>query len=98
MSINYEIMPRLSVRDFERLLKAAANRRRLMILQYLKKARRAPVADIASEINLSLKSTSKHLIILFAAEIIEREQVNVQMFYFLSQKQSLVIKQLLSLL
>ncbi len=48
-------------RELEKQLKALANRRRLAILKYLKSKREASVGDIAEEINLSFKSTSKHL-------------------------------------
>ena len=74
-------------KEFERVLKALANRRRLAIVQYLKKHNEATVGDIAEIIELSLKATSKHLGILFAADIVEREQRSLQMWYSLSLNQ-----------
>jgi DNA-binding transcriptional ArsR family regulator len=68
----------------ERILKALANRRRLAIIRHLKKHKDASVGDIAEAINLSFKATSKHLGILTAVDILEREQRNIQMFYALS--------------
>jgi len=65
-------------------MKALANRRRLAILCFLKKASEASVGDIADEIQLSFKATSKHLGILSAAGIVDREQRSLQMFYRLS--------------
>ncbi len=65
----------------ERLLKALANRRRLSIVRLLKARKEAPVAEIADAIKLSFKATSKHLSILAAAGIVEREQRGLQMFY-----------------
>ena len=65
----------------ERVLKALANRRRLAILSYLKKKREAHVGDIADQIKLSFKATSKHLTVLSAAELLEREQRSSQMYY-----------------
>ena len=65
----------------EKILKAFANRRRIAIVHYLKKHREASVGEIAAAIRLSLKATSKHLAILFAADIIEKDQRILQMFY-----------------
>ena len=48
----------------EKILKAAANRRRLKILSYLKNHRKSSVGELAEEIKLSFKSTSRHLAIL----------------------------------
>ena len=65
----------------ERVFKALANRRRLTIVRHLKKRREASVGDIAEAIRLSFKATSKHLGILVGANILEREQRSLQMFY-----------------
>lgn len=75
---------RMSEKDLERIMKALANRRRLAILRFLKKGGRASVGDIAEEIRLSFKATSKHLGILSGAGIVDREQQSLQMFYHLS--------------
>jgi len=71
-------------REIERILKALANRRRLAIIKFLKKKGEKMVGDIAEEIKLSFKATSKHLGILYAANIVEKEQRSLQMFYRLS--------------
>jgi DNA-binding transcriptional ArsR family regulator len=72
------------MKNMEKILKALANRRRLAILKYLKNHREAPVAEIAGAIKLSFKSTSKHLVILSAVDLVEKEQRSLQMFYRLS--------------
>ena len=72
------------IRDIERMLKALANKRRLLILKCLYNVKRAIVGDIAKEIKLSFKATSKHLIILAAANLIEKEQISLMMEYRLS--------------
>ena len=82
----------------EKILKALANRRRLAILKYLKENKEAPVSEIADEINLSFKATSKHLGVLSAIDIIEREQRSSQMFYGLSAKQEPPVKYIISIL
>ncbi len=68
-------------KELERILKALANRRRLYIVSFLKKRKEAAVGDISEQIKLSFRSTSKHLGILAAAGILEREQRSVQMYY-----------------
>ncbi len=86
------------MRKLEKILKVLANRRRLAILKYLKENKEAPVAEIAQEIVLSFKATSKHLGILLAVDILEKEQRSLQMFYRLSGDQDSVVKHVVSLL
>ena len=75
----------MTERELEKQLKALANRRRLLILTYLKGHREAAVGDISDAINLSFKATSKHLGVLAAADIVDKEQRSLQMWYRLSQ-------------
>ena len=75
------------MREMEKQLKALANKRRLAIISYLRKVTTASVGDISKEIKLSFKSTSRHLAVLLAAEIVQREQINLTAFYTLSKKQ-----------
>jgi len=86
------------MKELEKLLKALANRRRLAILEYLKKRREASVGEIADEIGLSLKATSKHLAILAACDIVERDQRSLQMFYRIAGSQKPAVRAILSLL
>ena len=74
------------MKETERILKALANKRRLAIVKFLKKKGEKMVGDIAEEINLSFKATSKHLGVLYAANIVEKEQRSLQMFYRLSSQ------------
>ncbi len=69
------------MKNYERLLKALANRRRLAILRYLQKKGEARVTDIAAAIKLSFKATSRHLQQLAAADILERDQRSLDVFY-----------------
>jgi len=94
---------KISEKDFERIMKALANRRRLAILRLLKrgdgrKGGEASVGDIAEEIRLSFKATSKHLGILSAADIVDREQRSLQMFYRLSPDLPVPARAVISLL
>jgi len=61
------------MKDFEKVLKALANRRRLSITRCLKDKGEASVGEIAEEIRLSFRSTSRHLGVLAAADILEKE-------------------------
>lgn len=86
------------MRNLEKILKAFANKRRLAMLKFLKENGEASVGDIAAKIKLSLKATSKHLNILFNAEIVDKEQRSLQSFYKLSISQTAAPRKILSLL
>lgn len=85
------------MKELERQYKALANRRRLHILQYLKKQHQASVGEIATEIHLTLKATSKHLGILSGVDALEKEQKGLVVFYRLSKTQRPVLKHFLVL-
>ena len=68
-------------KKLERVLKATANRRRFNILAHLKKEKELTVGEISEHINLSFKSTSRHLSLLFAADLVEKTQRGSEMFY-----------------
>ena len=84
--------------EFEKIFKALANRRRLKILKYLKSKSPAVVGDIADNINLSFKATSKHLLILSNAGIVEKEQISLNMFYSISPTKHQIVSKLLSII
>lgn len=90
-------MGNVSDRELEQIFKAVANRRRVAILRYLKKKKEAAVGDIAEQIKLSFRSTSKHLTLLSAAGIVAREQRGLQMFYRIAHDASASIHTILSL-
>ena len=79
-------------------MKALANKRRLAILRYLKGRKEATVGDIAEEIKLSFKSTSRHLSVLFSSDILEREQKGLEVYYRLASGVPESAKRILSLL
>src|SRR3989338_9079800 len=86
------------MKELERALKALANKRRLAIVKYLRQVRTATVTDIAGEIDLSFKSTSRHLTVLRSADIVESEQRGPQVFYRLAPHQRPVVRFVLSIL
>jgi DNA-binding transcriptional ArsR family regulator len=72
------------MKEIEKILKALANRRRLAIVRFLRKEKEATVGEIAEVIRLSFKATSKHLGVLASADIVDKEQRSLQMWYRLS--------------
>ena len=86
------------MKELERTLKALANKRRLSIVRHLKKRKEATVTELSYVINLSFRSTSRHLGILFAAGILERRQLSTKVRYFLTPKLNESAKHILSLL
>ena len=85
-------------KELESNLKALANRRRLAIVRFIKKKKEASVGDIAEEIKLSLKSTSRHLAVLFSAGLLEREQRSLQVFYKVAIDIAEPIRRIISIL
>ncbi len=85
-------------KELERLLKSLANKRRMMILKHLKYKGGCTVGTIAEEIELSFKSTSKHAMILFHANVVEKKQISLAVVYSLSKKTDPLTKALLNFL
>jgi DNA-binding transcriptional ArsR family regulator len=88
----------MNERELERILKALANKRRLGILKFIKKSKQASVGEIAGAIKLSFKATSKHLMILSNANILEKEQISLTMLYSLPGESHPLVSKLLSIL
>ena len=72
----------MEINQAEKILKALANRRRLKIVKYLYQNKKATVTELAGHLKLSFKSTSKHLSVLKAANIIDSEQVSLTKHYY----------------
>jgi len=81
----------------EKQLKAVANRRRLAVLAFLnKKKGRKCVGEIAAHIQLSLRSTSRHLSILYARNLLKKEQEGLSVYYTISEKLPAIIQEVLN--
>lgn len=85
------------MKELEKQLKALANSRRLKILKYLEKVGKASVTDIAREIKLSFKSTSRHLAVLRATEMVVADQQSLMVFYSLANPKAAIVRQVLGL-
>ena len=71
--------------ELERQLKILANRRRLAILNLLRKKKEAGVSTISEAIRLSLTSTSKHLTMLERGGFLEKEQRGLELYYRIAE-------------
>lgn len=69
------------VKQKEKVFKSLANRRRLLIIDFLKSRGPANVGEISRQIKLSFKSTSRHLGVLAAAAILDKKQKSLNVYY-----------------
>jgi len=86
------------MKQLERNLKALANGRRLKIIHYLHRVKEASVSSIAGEIQLSFKSTSRHLAVLSGAGVLEKKQEGLQMLHRLSSERHAIVSHVLKML
>jgi DNA-binding transcriptional ArsR family regulator len=70
--------------ELERVMKAFANRRRIAAVRIIKHKKEMTVGNLSDELRLSFKATSKHLSVLTAAGILDKEQRSIQMFFSLA--------------
>jgi DNA-binding transcriptional ArsR family regulator len=84
------------IKTLERVLKALANKRRLEILSHLKKSKQSSVGDIAFAINLSFRSTSRHLAVLRNCDLIAREQIGLTILYHIVDTKNIGVKTILN--
>jgi DNA-binding transcriptional ArsR family regulator len=80
------------------LTNACANQSRLEILKFLKYKKYGNVSTIARGINVSIKSTSKHLLHLHQVHIIKREREGVEIFYSLNKPLNVLVKNIINFL
>jgi DNA-binding transcriptional ArsR family regulator len=76
----------VDLKELERVHKGLANRRRIAILKHLKAHPGSSVGQLAEAIALSFKSTSKHMAVLAAAGLVDREQVSLAMLYRIARQ------------
>jgi len=84
------------MRELEKVLKSAANQKRLAILSCLKRSGEMNVGDIAAAIKLSFKATSKHLGVLANASVVESDKRALLVFYRLAPLKQKWLRQLIS--
>jgi len=85
-----------SIVEFERILKALANKRRLKLLRLMKRRGGSMnVSELARAINLSVRATSQHLVILDRAGLLESRQERLEVFYSLRSKLSRIVREII---
>lgn len=81
-----------------KITNACGNEQRLEMLKFLRNKKYATVSSVSKNINLSVKSTSKHLQILHAAHIVKREREGVEIYYSLNRPLNDVMKVIIGIL
>lgn len=82
----------MKTKKLEIILKSLANKRRLDIIKFLKANKEAMVDEIACHIKISLNATSKHLQILYSADILERYKRGLEVYYQLADNRDIIVK------
>ena len=90
--------PKHNIKDLEHVCKALANKRRLTIILYLVKAKRLSVGAIAEMLSISFKATSRHMLLLQRADILDKEQQGLTMFYFLEKPLHPLVQKVIDLM
>jgi len=86
------------MKELTKLFKALANERRLRILYLLAKKGKGTVSSISRNLDLSIRSISKHLLKLEDAGLVERKQTSKWVYYFLNDNPKDDVKYLLKIL
>ncbi len=81
-----------------KILKGLANERRLKILQLLEGDTEKNVSSLSEELNLSFRSTSRHLRKMLDLGILKTRQTRNNMFYSLDKDETGLIKHVLKLI
>ncbi len=71
-------------KEVESIFKALGNLRRLEMLLFISGAKERNVGAIARKMKLSLDATSRHLMIMYRANLIERDQRSLEVYYSLN--------------
>lgn len=88
----------MNTKELEKIFKIFASKRRLDVINLLRSKKEASLNEIAREIKLSIKSTSKHLRILYSANLLEREYKGLEIQYKLAGIQDKLLKNILNLI
>jgi len=86
------------VKNFVKIFKALSNEKRFKILLLLLKRKEMTVSEIAENLKFPFQTTSRHLINLQNANLVETRHENVWTFYYLSSRQKKLIKNILHLM
>jgi len=76
----------MSNKSVAKTFKAIGNERRFLILKYLFSKKELTVGEISKLIELSFKSTSRHLAVLSDVNLVAVKQINLSRYYSLHYK------------
>ena len=85
------------IKDWATIHKGLGNQNRLRILQLLNQTKRLSVTDLAGELKISFKNTSRNLAILRHLGLVEFEGRADRVYYSLSSKLDSEIHKILSI-
>lgn len=71
-------------KEIVKIFKALGNERRLDILRRIAKNRRMSVGGLSEQMELSFRSVSKHLSVLYSAGLVDSKQVRWNRYYSIS--------------
>ena len=86
------------MKELTKFFKALANERRLKILYLLTKKGKGTVSSISRNLDLSIRSISKHLLKLEDAGLVVRKQTSKWVYYSLNDNPKEDVKYLLKIL
>ena len=75
----------MSKKELVKIFKALGNERRFLILKYIFNNKELTVTQIRELINLSFKSSSRHLAVLINADLVKVRQINLNRFYSINE-------------
>ena len=85
-------------KNLEKILKAVANGRRLAMVRNLRAKKEMSVGDMAGAVKLSFRATSRHLSVLFNADLLDRRQEGLLVFYRISGDLDSLAKQIVTII
>lgn len=71
----------MRLRELEHMFRILSGRKRLEIVRLMLDSKQRAVGDIAVQVRLSLKSASKHVVLLAHVGLLERRRVGYSMYY-----------------
>ncbi len=72
------------MKRWTQIFKALSNPNRLGIIKILSEHEKLPVSEIAEKLDISLKATSKHLIILNNLDVLNNKGKDNRVYYWLN--------------
>ena len=85
------------IRQWTTLYRGLGNQNRLRILQLLKERKRLSVSELARELNITIKNTSRNLNILSNLDLVRFQGGQGRVYYFLNSRMPVEISKILEI-